>query len=307
MKYRSYHLSFPHGIHIGERNLDESLPEFRSDTLFSALYMEALKISDEMADRFLQGTSKGEILLSDAFPFIGETDYLPKPMWAVESPDQQGDSVIKKAFKALSYVPMNSIGTYLEGKLDAVAEKEKLSGLGRHWLKVSASIAGEEETRPYRVGSFHFGGGNGLFLIVGSEDNEKTDLTEELLRALSYTGIGGKRSAGFGRFCIERIGDLDSSAFEDPGSLFMSLSTSLPTDAELEDACDGASFQLIRRGGFIASETYAPEQRKKKDLYVMSAGSCFLKKFSGDVYDVGEGGSHPVYRYAKPIFWTLRR
>ena len=24
--------------------------------------------------------------------------------------------------------------------------------------------------------------------------------------------------------------------------------------------------------------------------------------FAGDIYDVSEGGKHPVYRYAKPIF-----
>ena len=53
---------------------------------------------------------------------------------------------------------------------------------------------------------------------------------------------------------------------------------------------------------FVASSDYAEEWRKKKDLYVFTAGSCFVNCFAGDIYDVSEGGKHPVYRYAKPIF-----
>ena len=44
------------------------------------------------------------------------------------------------------------------------------------------------------------------------------------------------------------------------------------------------------------------EQQKKKDLYVFRAGSCFVHPFAGDIYDVSDGGSHPVYRYARAMF-----
>ncbi|MCR5129442.1 MAG: type III-A CRISPR-associated RAMP protein Csm4 [Lachnospiraceae bacterium] len=304
MKYRLYRLSFPHGVHIGEHNLDESLTAFRADTLFSAMFMEALKISDKAAMRFLQEAKAGTVKISDAFPYIGDTEYLPKPMCKVEVPDQQGDSVIKKAFKALSYVPMGTIEQYLQGKLDAVAEKENLSKLGVHGLKTSVAIAGQDETQPYHVGMFYFNDGNGLYIIMGTESGNEA---ENILEALSYSGIGGKRSSGFGRFQIEDIRDLKEDSFTEVGSTYMSLSTVLPTEDEMENALKDASYQMVKRGGFIASETYASELRKKKDLYAMAAGSCFCNKFLGDIYDVSEGGTHPVYRYAKPLFWTLRR
>ncbi len=313
IEYRSYHLSFPHGIHIGERNLDEGLSAFRADTLFSALYMEALKISEQKADRFLQMTKEGSLLLSDAFPYIGDTEYLPRPMCDVEIQDSRGDSVMKKALKSLAYVPADRLEDYLKGKLDALAEKKKLSELGEHHVKVSAAVAGEEETRPYHVGSYHFSQKKeayvrkGLYVIIRSETSEADELFRELLQNLAFAGIGGKRSAGYGRFQIESVRELDSSKFEGTGRLYMSLCTSLPAEDELESACRGAAFQLIRRGGFIASDTYAPEPRRKKNLYTMGSGSCFKERFSGDIYDVGEGGRHPVYRYAKPLFWILRR
>ena len=82
----------------------------------------------------------------------------------------------------------------------------------------------------------------------------------------------------------------------------MLLSTALPRDEELEKSLEGATYLLEKRSGFVSSDKYADEQRKKKDMYVFMAGSYFVNCFDGDIYDVSEGGSHPVYRYAKPMF-----
>ena len=80
------------------------------------------------------------------------------------------------------------------------------------------------------------------------------------------------------------------------------LSVALPKEDELESALDKASYQLLKRSGYVASENYADEWKKKKDLYVFSAGSCFEQRFEGDIYDVSDNGKHPVYRYAKALF-----
>lgn len=86
----------------------------------------------------------------------------------------------------------------------------------------------------------------------------------------------------------------------------MSLSVALPTDKELETVLHDAEYLLCKRSGFVASEQYAPEQMRKKDLYVFKAGSCFAEQFGGDVYDVsGKCGRHPVYRYAKPMLMEV--
>ena len=76
----------------------------------------------------------------------------------------------------------------------------------------------------------------------------------------------------------------------------------LPQKDELTQALEGSTYLLAKRSGFVASDTYAEEQRRKRDLYVFVAGSCFKNRFSGDIYDVSAGGGHAVYRYAKPLF-----
>jgi CRISPR-associated protein Csm4 len=64
---------------------------------------------------------------------------------------------------------------------------------------------------------------------------------------------------------------------------------------------EGASFQLVRRGGFVQSEHYADTGRKKKTQIFFAAGSVFHKRFKGALYAVGNG-RHEVYRYGLPIF-----
>ena len=74
------------------------------------------------------------------------------------------------------------------------------------------------------------------------------------------------------------------------------------SEEELEQALEGATYQLVRRGGFVASDTYAETPQKKKTQYFFRSGSVFGHRFTGDLYSVGGFGEHPVYRYAKPMF-----
>ncbi len=305
MKYLMYSLRFPAGVHFGEKSLDESRYSFSADTLFSALYIEALKSGEELAGWLYQKAASGGILFSDAFPYIGETHYLPKPMKRVETSDHQGDSGIKKAYKSLTHIPMDDMGKYMRGELDPIYEKNKLRDLGKRYLKTSAAIHGREETEPYHVGVYYFHHDCGLYFIVGLADEADQDQIYDLLDSLSFSGIGGKRSSGLGRFEIKNMRELDSQRFEREGDAYMSLSISLPKESEMEGTLRHAQYQVQKRGGFVASFDYAPEYRKKRDIFLFGAGSCFVQRFQGDIYDVSDGGKHPVYRYAKPIFWTL--
>ena len=80
MNYTLYCLEFINGVHFGRGNLDSSEITFHADTLFSALFQEALKMKKQ--DRFLKQVSDGKIIFSDAFPYIGKNYYIPKPMIA---------------------------------------------------------------------------------------------------------------------------------------------------------------------------------------------------------------------------------
>lgn len=307
MDYRVYRLEFQSAVHFGRNSLEDGEYVFCADTLFSALCHEALKRGQDVLECFYQYVRNDELLLSDTFPYIGDTYYLPKPMKRIEAGDSKGDSVIKKAYKKLKYIPAQQLEIYLQGKYD-VLNSQNISELGHFEMKVSAAVRGEEETKPYRVGCYYYNKGSGLYVIVGYKDQAAVQLTEELLEGLMFSGIGGKRTAGLGRFNL-LSGKLPSNIYSrlgKEGKQYMTLSVSLPLEDEMDNALIGAEYLLCKRSGFVASDKYAQEQQRKKDLYVLKAGACVETLYSGDVYDVSnERGNHPVYRYAKPMFMEV--
>lgn len=302
MEYSIFCFEFPNGVHLGEGSLDSTEYTFSADTLFSALYIEALRM--DLADTLLSYVKGGKLLLSDAFPFMGDVYYLPKPMVHIEA-REQGDSKAKKAYKKMKYLQADQLENYLSGNLSA-DEIKGLQDLGTPVMRVSAFI-GEEQTEPYRVASYYFNEGNGLYVLAGYENDEVKGLLISFLDSLSLSGIGGRRSSGFGRFdlTMRKVPAALANRIGETGKLSMSLSVSLPRSEEMESAVDGASYLLKKRSGFIYSDTYAETLIRKKDIYIMQAGSCFTNVFDGDVYDVAVRGTHPVYRYAKPLWMEV--
>lgn len=300
MEYAIYKMEFTTGVRFGSGMLSDTGTSFCADTLFSALFIEALKLGKEKM--FFSEVKQGNLLLSDSFPYIGEKYYLPKPMVYVE-PVKRGDSSDKKKIKRMKYISVDEIDAFLKGTMNLISEEKE--ELGCSTMQVMAAVRNEgEDTLPYYVESFCFNQGNGLYVIAGYKNEADRYLLDELLESLSYTGIGGKRASGKGKFVV-RIGKRTEKILKMlkwDSSRYMLLSTALPKDDELENALEGASYLLQKRSGFVYSADYAEEQRKKQDLFVFQSGSCFVNRFDGDIYDVGNNGKHPVYRYAKPIF-----
>jgi CRISPR-associated protein Csm4 len=299
-EYRLYKISFTAPVHFGTGVLNESAVSFCADTLFSALYIEALKL--DLADQLYNMVKDDQLLISDAFPYIGKRYFLPKPMLYVE-PSKQGDSSEKKRYKKIKYIPVGELQHFFSGDLDP--EVCSLQALGKEYSQVMIAVRRkEEDALPYRVGNFLFSEGCGLYIIAAIEKEEGRMLLEELLESLSYSGIGGKRGSGKGRFVLKH-GKMDATLqvmLERESDRCMLISSALPKEHELEKALKGASYLIQKRSGFVYSANYADEEMKKRDLYTMQAGSCFKQRFSGAVYDVSEGGNHAVYRYAKGMF-----
>lgn len=306
MEYRLYKLRFRSAVHFGKHNLDEGEYACCADTIFSALCQEALKIGDLVLRRLYDAAKEGNLLLSDAFPYMGDTYFLPKPIRRIALQGGSGDQTAKKAFKKLKYIPVDMLDVYLRGEYD-VETAPDFKQFGHFEMKTAASIRGEEETKPYRVGTYYYHAGNGLYLIIGYQKEEILEMAEDLLERLSYSGLGGERAAGLGRFelVLGKMPEKLRGRLEGSGSGYMSLSVSLPTDEELDRAMDGAEYLLNKRSGFVLSEHYAEQQMRKRDLYAFQSGSCFTARFGGDVYDVSSGGRHPVYRYAKPMLMEI--
>jgi CRISPR type III-A-associated RAMP protein Csm4 len=78
------------------------------------------------------------------------------------------------------------------------------------------------------------------------------------------------------------------------------------TESELEAVIPTANYSLVKRSGFVASSGYSDTWQRKNDLVMFQSGSCFDRRFEGDVYDVSDNtGTHPVFRAGKPMFMRI--
>jgi len=340
MNHSIIRFNFSTPVHFGKSKLEDGEMCFSADTLFSALFLEAMKEGKEKL--LLEYVQEEKLLFTDAFPYSVKQDgskgkkeycyFLPKPMCPVERGEEEGrekeHSILKKAYKKLKYLSMDSLSDYLEGKLDPLEELKK-QNFGSFFSQEMVRILEDEDNLPYRVEQFQFAEDAGLYCIFSTEDEDVEDFLVDLLESLSYVGIGGKRASGKGKFSIaagvlgeemaEKIklagkGKEDSLASDSAGSLvkktkessYLLLSSAMAkAEEDLESILEDASYLLQKRSGFIYSESYAKEQRRKKDFFSFQAGSCFKKPFTGDVFDVSDGGNHPVYRYGKAVFMEI--
>lgn len=298
-------LSFSAPVHFGTGRLSSAAYTCDAATLFSALYLEALNLG--MEEDLLAAAQSGELALSDEFPYSGETLYLPKPMVRLEPADEsesRSDSRMKKASKKLKYVSRDKYRSFLSGDFDALEELEHFNSIGSSALRTRVNLTRESknDAEPYHVGGFSFARDAGMyFLVQGGFD------LRPLLDSLQFAGLGGKRSSGYGRFSYEIAdgGFLEGlTAGGSNDKVFVLLSCAVPTREELTDELlAGARYALVRKSGFIQSVTHHASPQKKRDLYLFSSGSVFLRPFYGDIFDVNATpGSHPVYRYARALW-----
>lgn len=301
MKYGIYKLKFPYGVHFGDRSLDTSLCSFCADTFFSSLCIDALKNNEDTLNELVEAVNDGKLVFSDALPFVGDDYLLPKPNVLIIH--NEGDSVQKKKFKKIKYVSVSDFPDFISGNMNPDKELNIEKNIGVSFTRTVAAVRREDETLPYRIGVYRFAENAGLYILYGYETDSEKYLFYDLLDGLSFSGIGGKRSSGLGRYEIYdgKVPELFLEGIERDSDKYMALSICLPRDDELQTALEGANYKLVRRSGFVESRTYADSYLRKKDLYMIAAGSVFENRFSGDVYDVSSGGRHPVYRYGKSL------
>lgn len=312
MKYKIVRLRFDGDVHFGEGMLETSGNNIPADTLFSALCCE-IAMGGNAADieKLAADARNGKMRISDTFPFSGQTLYLPRPYISVKADNDEGNSVKKKAFRKLRYIPEKLYDTFLKGKFtyeECRKTLDDISGIcGSSLYDHVAVRSGDEDPEPYSVGKVRFRDNCGLWFMLAAYDDILMSEYEDLIYSAGLSGIGGKRSSGCGRFTpefCEVSGELLAKLENNDGSA-VSLSVCLPKNEEIEAALENASYSLIKRSGFVYSETYSDTPHKKNDIYVFGSGSYFGKRFAGDVYDVSSGGNHKVYRYAVPLFMSI--
>lgn len=316
MDFKCYELTFSTAVHFGKKDLDDAEYVLYADTIFSAMCHEALNIGGaDVVEKLADMVRSSKLRLSDAFPY-GTVDgdkkyYIPRPMLELDISDK-GDSSAKKTLKKLEYIPWDKLQDYLSGDMDIETEADILKkNMGRRDIRTMASVKEMDDTKPYSVGTYRFSHGWGLYLTIGYENEDDLSFVEHLLTGTGYNGIGGKRSSGLGRFELRPASVTDKilsylTAEPEKSGTYMTMSLSLPEREQLEYVLKDSRYGLIRRGGFISSSTYAAGQVKKKESYMFRSGSVFNKTFNGELLDVSGKGSHPVWRYAKPLFLEVK-
>lgn len=315
MNYFLLKLAFKGPVHFGggdsAMSLQHSEDHFCGDTLFSALCHAALqREGEEGLHQLVSMAQEGAFLLSDGMPWCGAQLYLPKPMITGngrrEIPAEQ-----RKTVKKLAWIPVLEMKMFCESLCGGEPYNAEAESFGIQLERTVAKLTYGEDALPYQVGLYQFRENCGLYVILATEQEEQAQWITLLMERLGLSGIGGKTSAGYGRFEIVDTIKLNASPDDQTRWIYhalqrkegrqLLLTTSLPKDAELEQTVDDAYYQLVRRGGFVASDTYAETARKKRTQYFLAAGAVLTCRFQGDVYDVGQGAGHPVYRYGKPL------
>lgn len=309
MKYKVYKLKFNTAVHIGKGRLEDAENTLMADTIFSALCTEAAADSPETVEALADMVRTDRLVLSDAMPYHDDRLYIVKPYISPANADES-NSAQKKQAKKLKYIEVGKLDDYLSGRLDIEAANKELEAMGQKEIRTMASVSDIEDTRPYPVGAYRFEKGWGLYIIAGYETDDVLQLVDRLMTSLSYSGIGGKRSAGLGRFEFEAADapkELTAALSNTSDcTQYILLSSAMAAGDGLSEVLDGARYMLEKRSGFVYSDTYADTNCKKNDIFLFRAGSVFKTTFSGVLADVSVAGSHPVYRYAKPIFMGVK-
>lgn len=297
MTYKMYIMNF-HTAHFGAGSLDSSKMTFAADRLFSALVLEAKKMGK--MEEFVSIAGQDDFVLTDAFPYQSGP-FLPKPIGfpKFEQPDLTTDvkEVRRQAkmAKKLQFIPLDKFDSYVNGTLFKDADHAVTNIVTKNQPHVDGNL--------FQVSTVRFRDESCLYVIA-----KESELLNELMTSLQYTGIGGKRSSGYGQFDLTILDLPDSfknrltKVHQGP---VMTLTTSLPVEKELEYAMETGSYLLSKSSGFAFS-TETKENFRKQDLYKFASGSTFSETYTGQIVDVRPlDFPHEVLNYAKPLFFKM--
>ena len=332
-----YKLRFDTAAHFGASDSALSFyiseDHFCADTLFSALChtASATEHPDAAAD-LCQEAKAGNFLLSDSMPWSQDksgvtTFFLPRPMLISETRQNIADISSqnrpenRKEIKKLNWLPVNLLDDYATSVYHN-ANIFDISGIPKKFGEADvierAAIPREidKDANPYPTGAFYFYANCGLYFIALIKNPALAKKIASLLNALGVTGIGGKISSGYGKFSLIETIDLQNPPDSQTAWIYNALirqdsdrqillTASLPRPDEIETALDDAYFQLIRRAGFVRPFFPENQGRKKRVQYYLTAGSVLRRRFSGNLYPVGDGENDYIFRYGRPVFLGL--
>jgi len=318
--------------------LEESAPLPASDTLFSALISAAAALGDGVED-VLAAYRRREppFLISSAMPHVDRrAPFVPKPqrMRRLPSGEEEALSPTAKAFKRATHVELPLLRWYAGERMEASA----WGPLVVAGSAPGASLPWQEETIPgvtvdrvsgasalysQKVFAFQQGYRSPVLRRAGTEaleiprvrwavhvlavDEAALQQVHRWFAALSYLGLGGRRSRGSGTFDIA-VEELQLSVTPAPRG--MALSWVAPRDDELRRGLvhpdRERGYRVDERFGWSSSPWWLSERSRR--VLMVAEGSYLSPELPppvGQLVDLTPGasnGRHPLYRYGFGLF-----
>ncbi len=342
MKYYIFTLKFLTPVHFNDANdvgnLESVSLTCSADTFFNALCNEAVYTSCIDINNFIDKFADKEIKISSLFPYYIRPEqgddlelYLPKPFISpkLKSNDIRPFSEMKqilaqqKILNDYKYIRVSKIKDFIQDLNNNTNNIHKYNlpqfAAQNNTTKVNQRLA---ENMPYYVSSYRFNDNAGLYFIAGFENDDDYDWFCELVETLGYTGIGGKRSSGYGKYELQdtpiELIDAKNGVYLDDGLLadmfnntnenkpcyYLCIAPVIPESNDVYKIKYG-SYKLLKRSGFI----YADKIKnilKRNCIYAVAEGSCFFNTLDGTMPDFKNSGlSHPIYRNGIGMFVRL--
>ena len=216
MKYRAYFLEFLTPVHFADNNFGGDLEKAsfycNADTYFSAICSEANLISKEILQSIMEKFEQRKLAISSLFPYYYSALnddlqlYLPKIYLSVDNlskidsyPKQKKYSRLWKQNDKEDFIRISEIKNWLQSinDKDVYIIDNPIFAIENTMEKVACR---GQEPLPYFVNSYKFNDNAGLYFILGYEEDDDAIIMEKIIESLGYSGIGGKKSSGYGKY-----------------------------------------------------------------------------------------------------------
>lgn len=255
----------------------------RADTLFGAIGNATSAIHGQSAVEELVDAFMGGARISSAFPYSGDTYYLPKPL-SVEPAlegiltglDEEERYTTARRLRKAKYLDLKNFELALRLRPFTIPEEIPYARVDVPRVVLDRVT---QDSSIYFWGEIRFREKSGVYFPYSGPREVFDEYIAPAMRFLGDTGIGGKSTWGAGLFEVE----FHEMKIDAPGSEYsVTLSNALPTKTPV-------LWRLLRKGGWSFG-------RRKPRMTFIAEGSI-VKNDPGRMERLELGLSHEVYVY----------
>lgn len=272
-------------------NHSGTLTPFQADTIFGHLcWVVAHEGGDKSLAEFLEPFKKGKppFVISDGFP----ESFLPKPLSAEAI---LGDAD-RKEIKKIEWVNLENFNAIRKGEKRKIEKIEPVKHTTTPHSKISR-ITGTtpEEGGLYSLEEYFV---RYISVYLKAISDEWKDKVVELLKELSKSGYGSKKSIGKGQFEVEKVEEFNFEEIKTADG-FVTLSNFCP---KKEDPTEGFYKTFVKYGKLGEEFTFCGNPFKRP-LVMIKTGSVFKtdgipKEFYGRMVEKIAPAKTEVVQYA---------